>query len=565
MKANRTIVHYSLFAALISFMSTSADAAVRVSNYSNSRGDMVQSSNAVRNSVIVPATQNIITTPSTDMENNLPVRVADEDLAQEIASGATDTPVAFNQLEQCSMIYPNGEFAWDSPMLGLGAGGAETCVAVVELRGYQAGPNGSDLVLARANLAAGDSFKCNISSFPEATMMVQAVESFTFPADAAPTIDDVVNQMNQEQKQNAGIKIAAGALIGGIGGNMAGENDRGNDSLLGADKGKIQGSLIGALSGAALMAGNTYGGKVAGDVILSTGVNAAAGGVVGNMSGTGDDVLRIEDCKLPDGTNTTCLWGALVTTKPLDSSETAFYEINTGDTYVCDKGMKNCKTETLASIKLDAYPNLDIEYIQDQQFQEIVTDTTKQYYIAVEDGKNNMVQASISNPNADVNKGIFAKIASAGRIERQIPAMIKMADKAFGMTSEDWREWKSANKNYKDIYGRTTGGEAYVLPESAVVDIQNFKPMTEKATDGGLIDLGNKARLKSTLIGAGVGGALGGYAAYQGAQSDIQNRWVTASQEYEDSLSKVYCATGNRYLSKYNDTVYIPNMTVVSE
>ena len=85
--------------------------------------------------------------------------------------------------------------------------------------------------------------------------------------------------------------------------------------------------------------------------------------------------------------------------------------------------------------------------------------------------------------------------------------------------------------------------------------------MMQDATDGSLIDFGNKARLKSTLIGAGVGGALGGFAGYQGAQLDVQNRWVSAVREYEDSLTKVYCVTGDRYLSKYNDAVFIPPIT----
>lgn len=85
--------------------------------------------------------------------------------------------------------------------------------------------------------------------------------------------------------------------------------------------------------------------------------------------------------------------------------------------------------------------------------------------------------------------------------------------------------------------------------------------MYEDATDGGLIDLDNKARLKSTLIGAGAGGALGAFTAYQGAQTDIENRWVTEVRAYKDSLQKVYCATGNRFLSHYNDVAVIPAET----
>ena len=565
MKSKRSIIHYSVFATLIGLAPTLAYSAMRVGNHSRSYAAAYQQVNAMRNqTATTPGTnvatqQPLVVTPSADVENNLPVRVADSDLAQQIANGNNDS-VAFNQLEQCSMIYPNGEFVWASPTLGAGVGGADTCAAVVELRGYQAGADGSDVVLARATLAAGDTIRCNISEFPEATMNVSAVESFVFPADAAPTMDDVIAQMNQEQKQNAGIKIAAGALIGGLGGNMAGANDVGNDSLLGTDKNKIQSTFIGALSGAALMAGNAYAGKVAGDTILSTGVNAAAGSVIGNMSGTGDPVLRIEDCRITENgveRETTCLWGALVASSPLDLSgaQTAFYNIENGDTYVCDKDMKNCKSEQLVSIELEAYPNINIEEI-DEYFENVRSDASKQYHMETENGVN------VIKPGA--GNGIYAKISAAGTIDRQIPAMIEMRDKAFGMNQSDWRQWKRNNSNAIPIYGRSGNGTSYTLPESTNADIQNFYPMLVDAADGSLIDFGNKARLKSTLVGGAVGGALGGLSGYQGAQMDVQNRWVTAVREYEDSLQKVYCATGNRYLSSYNDMVFIPAMTSVT-
>ncbi len=565
MKANRAIIHYSLFAALIGFSAMNADAALRVGNHSRSYAEAYQQVNALRNNVAATEVP-VVTTPSTDTENNLPVRVADEELLQQVVNEAGGDSKAYNQLEQCSMIYPNGEFAWDRPTIGRGSGGANTCVAVVELRGYQAGLDGSDLVLARANLAAGDSIQCNIESFPEATMNVGAVESFTFPADAAPTMDDVVKQMNQEQKKNAGLKIAAGVIIGGLGGNISGANDPGNDSLLGTDKGKMQNTVIGAGIGGAIAAGSAYAGKVGGDVILSTGVNAAAAGLIGNMSGTGNSVLRIEDCTLPDGTKTTCLWGALATTEPLSANQTAFYNIDTDTTYVCDNNLNNCDDVTLVSIKLEEYSNKDIEEVTEENFETIRSDASKQYYMAVADGKTRMVAANDAkeNDNVNANMGIYAKISEAATVERQIPAMIEMRDKAFGRTQSDWREWKSNNKNVT-IYGRSGTGTAYDLPDTTQADIQNFYPMMLNAEDGSLIDFGNKARLKSTLIGAGIGGALGAFSGYQGAQQDIQNRWVTAVREYEDSLTKVYCATGNRYLSQYNDTVFIPQMTQVTE
>ena len=72
--------------------------------------------------------------------------------------------------------------------------------------------------------------------------------------------------------------------------------------------------------------------------------------------------------------------------------------------------------------------------------------------------------------------------------------------------------------------------------------------------------MSNQARAKGTLVGTAAGGAIGGFAGYQGAQSEITNRWTAAVREYEDSLSNFVCMTGARYLSKYNDYVQIPEM-----
>ena len=85
MKTKRNIIHYSLFALLIGMMPTYSNAGLRVSKYS--RG---YQSNAYQNPVINTVQQQTVTTPSTDTENNLPVRVADENLAKEIDSIVLD-------------------------------------------------------------------------------------------------------------------------------------------------------------------------------------------------------------------------------------------------------------------------------------------------------------------------------------------------------------------------------------------------------------------------------------------------------------------------------------------
>lgn len=570
--------NYYLLSMLYALCSASADAAVRVGNASRSYAAGYQQVNAQREQIAAAAAAAaapIATTQSADAETNLPVRVANRELAQKLSRGETDSRVSIATLDSCAMVYPNGEFAWDSPTVGNGAGGASTCVAVVELRGYQMGLDGSDVVLARASLAAGDAVKCNISDFPEFSYTADAAQ-VTFPADHEPTRADVVQVLNAEQKQNAGLRIAAGTVIGGLAGNAAGKNEIGSDSILGGGKHKTTGTIIGALSGAALMAGNAYSGKVAGDTILSTGVNAAAGSMIGNIAASGESVLRIEDCKIPDvpastekttaansdanadkkvtepqSKNSKCLWGVIRKGTAL-SGKNAYY--NTGDetTLVCESDDTGCKQETLLNIELAAYPNKDIDAAAKEGFEKITADSTKQFYLTEKNEMKNGI-----NPD---NSAIYARISNATvATGTQMPAMIAdVNDKAFGYKRSDWAKLKTDLSGHT-ILGRTSSGAGYAL--DGEYSINDFYPMMVDASDGGIIDFGNKARLKGTLIGAGAGGALGAYAGYQGAQSDIENRWVTAVREYKDSLQKIYCATGKRFLGYYNDQIIIPTMT----
>lgn len=571
--------NYYLLSMLYALLSGGhADAAIRVGNASRNYAAGYQQVNVQREQIAAAAAAAaapVATTQSADTETNLPVRVANRELAQKLSRGETDSRVSIATLDSCAMVYPNGEFAWDAPTVGNGAGGASTCVAVVELRGYQMGLDGSDVILARANLAAGDAVKCNISDFPEFSYTADAAR-VTFPADHEPTRADVVQVLNAEQKQNAGLRIAAGTVIGGLAGNAAGKNEIGSDSILGGGKHKTTGTIVGALSGAALMAGNAYSGKVAGDTILSTGVNAAAGSMIGNIAASGESVLRIEDCKIPDvpastkktttassdanadkkvtepqSKNSKCLWGVIRKGTAL-SGKNAYY--NTGDetTLVCESDDTGCKQETLLNIELAAYPNKDIDAAAKEGFEKITADSTKQFYLTEKNEMKNGI-----NPD---NSAIYARISNATvATGTQMPAMIaNVNDKAFGYKRSDWAKLKTDLSGHT-ILGRTSSGAGYAL--DGEYSINDFYPMMVDASDGGIIDFGNKARLKGTLIGAGAGGALGAYAGYQGAQSDIENRWVTAVREYKDSLQKIYCATGKRFLGYYNDQIIIPTMT----
>ena len=578
MKPKSIISYYSLLTGLIALLPCASNAGVRVGNLSRSYADSYNQVNGLRMGTVAGAnasaqnqnaampTMGLIGNGdgvTTAVDNTgavvaLPIRVANADLAKRIGLGETVGRVNMGTLESCSRIYPDGDFAWDTPTAGIGAGGAQTCIAVVEMRAINADGRGGDTVLARANIAAGDSIKCNISDFPEYSYTEDAGK-IEFPADREPTVDDVIAQLNVEQKQNAGIKIAAGAIIGGIGGNMAGKGERGSDSLLGTGKGKMQGAAIGALSGAAIMAGNTYAGKVGGDVILSTGVNAAAGGVMGNEMASGNSVLRIEECDV--GGARTCLWGSVVKTKDWsltdangNPTKTGYYNISTRDAYECDNEGKNCKSKNLTNIVLDGNIKVPSSGLSAKDLAAIKSNSAGLYGIKQTD--RSVTPYNVSDHG---DTGMLAKIVPAAE-EAGMPirAMVPgVGNKTFGLTAEDWAQY---DKKGLQVWGRDYNGSAYAL-DKAEYSIDNFRPLTIDAEDGGIIDISNKARLKSTLTGAGIGGAMGGFVGYQGAQSDIDERWVSAVREYKDSLGKVYCSTGKRYLGRYNDTLVIPPLS----
>ncbi|MBN1324867.1 MAG: hypothetical protein JW974_01475 [Alphaproteobacteria bacterium] len=522
---------------ILSIIPISGWADIRVGNHSRSYADDYNQ---------VAALQQSQYTVSTD---SLPVRVANTDLATRIANGDTTANINVSNLESCANIYPGGSFAWDTPTAGLKAGNSSTCIAVVEMRVVK---GTSDIIVARANIASGDSIKCNISEFPESSYTVEA-GNVIFPADTEPTMDDVIKVMNNEQKKNAGFKIAAGAVVGGLLGNAAGKNDLGESGLIGTSDSKVKGTAIGLLSGAALMAGSAYSGKVGGDVIMSAGVNAAAGGVVGNMVSNGDSALRIEDCLDLNGYNTKCLWGIIEKNKPLDyATEIGFYNINTSKTMVCKSDYSGCNEERLIAISFgtekDDYKSVE-QGATDQGFLKIRKNKDKQFTY---DGKV-MTQGYTNDPG-----GIWTPIASAGRPGERINAMIPdFKDKTFGAKISDWYKWRNENMANAVIIGRNNKGESTVKLDENIMD---FYPITVDASDGGLIDINNKARMKSTVVGAGAGAGIGAFTAYQGANDEIDARWISAVTEYKDSLQKVYCATGTRFLSQYNDLAIIPNM-----
>ena len=573
MAHTKSILYYSLLSALIA-MPFDSYGAVKISNKSRSYADAYNTVNDIRASVAAPVvasahTDDLGVAGKTEFSSplvDLPIYVANSTLASQIARGDS-TSVTYGQLEKCAAVYPNGEFSWDNPTAGTRGGTGSQCTAIVEMRGYQMGPNGSDLVLARVNIAAGDAIKCNISAWPEHSYL-PAAGTIEFPPDTEPTIQDVTKIMNQEQKQHAGLKIAAGTVLAAVAGNALGAKEAGSDAIIGTNREKLRSTAIGGLTGAAIMAGNVYGGAVGGEMILSAGVNAAAGGLIGNMAASGDSVMRVENCKIEER-DAKCLWGMYTKSVPMDANATYFFDINDENVWKCESdGLKNCVRAELMDIMFKDYSGKKTATGEEYDLKSIeaahYADIRESYYMDDENRVMHLHSQTAPNRLAD-NK--FAKI-DTGTVPdgAPIPVLVEIpADKPFGYKDKDWRNDKA---NVKKIWGRDANGNAIddnslKTKDAAGNDVEpiikNFRPMYQDAEDGGLIDLNNKARLKGTLIGAGAGGALGAFTAYQGAQEDIQQRWVAAVREYKDSLQKVYCATGGRFLTQYNDMVVIPN------
>lgn len=553
---NKKLLVFSLPCILSLVAPMDSFAAIRVGNNTRSNADTYRQMTMAQQQVMEPET---VARTAEETIESLPVRVASADLAAKIASGDTTAGVDIDTLDKCSKIYPSGEFSWDRPTAGTRANTSATCVSTVEMR-VMDGTN--DIIVARVKLAAGDSIDCNIEKFPEYSYTPDAYK-VTFPADRAPTVDDVKKVMNQEQKKHAGFKIAAGAIIGGLGGNAASKNEVGKSSVIGG-KQNAGGTIGGALTGAAIMTGASYGGKVAGDMILSAGVNAVAGGIVGNIAASGDSVLRIEECTI-NSAKKECLWGVIEKNAPLNTDMTkgniqvGFYNIDDGKTVTCTQtttgAFTNCTEERLIAMRgfNGGYANLE-DGITDQNFK----NAREKYTLNdTPDGK------TMTQGNSDATNGRWLLAKEAGRPTQRIAAMVPaMKDKSFGVKMKDWYKWRTNNPG-AEIYGRDSRGEVTDMPlldAGETWSLDDFYPVTIEASDGGVIDLNNKARAKGTAIGAGVGGGLGAFTAYQGAADEIDARWASEVMAYKDSLQKVYCGTGGRFLSFYNETVIIPNM-----
>jgi len=535
---------------------------LRIGNSGTGRGgsySAVQSQGATGASI---SQQEMIESAKTSADLGLPVRVADMTLARLIAANNPSAGVTKDQLDACAAIYPTGAWAWDTPTSGDQS--VTGCVADVEIRMVS---GTDDVVVARARIAPGDSIKCNISSFPTDGYTTEA-GNVTFPADTEPTMEDVISVMNKEQKQNAGMKIAAATIIGGLAGNFVGQNDPGKAGALGTSSDKVNKTLIGAGALGGLTAISTQTGKVGGDVIMGATVNAIGGGLIGNISGMGNPVLLIRKCE-----NTECLYGYVAKNTPICNAKGS-----NDNPKICDKGYtkeafigSKGDTKIICNRKPDAsglpevidncvvtyFEYWDLngtinQYAKPEDIQKAMKDVQVKDKFCLKDG-------AMKSATACEGEESFYKLLSAQEQGEQESAVIVGWVKKLDKYS-DFKQWRKDNETsstaimkyrYRDgTIGQEISKDAYT--------IRDFTALTQDATDGSIIDLNNKARQNATITGASVGAGLGGFSSYQGAQTDIQNRWVAEVQAYKDSLTKVYCGTGKRYLSQYNEILIIP-------
>lgn len=563
---NKKICKISLFSMILATVATMpSDAAIKNKNANRSYAGAYQQVNAMRYAQeYADATAiNATTASATD---NLPVAVDDEKLAHAIINNEADAP-DISQLESCSMIYPNGVFKWAVPESGIRKNSTPQCVAVVELMDAN-----SNAVLATTTVAAGDSMKCNIDSFPEFGISHAVLNGqVELPADEAPTIEDVTAIMNEEQKQNAGLKIVAAALVSGVAGNLLAPKEAGQSNgkiPLGTGKTQLKDTAIAATAGASIMAASTFSGKVAGDTIKSTAVNAASGMLVGNMLAAtgGGGVLATTKCVV-NGTEYDCVLGDYnVVGKSIKVDGDDTYIINEQEEIrVCknnSEGKKECnpysKKITNIIIQAESGNNAEMKDVKGKkdQVQKNMIRWCKKDDKWEKCGTNDNVNVFYEIATNQCPDDSASKCLNANEVTETINAYAVFANGTLDKKS-GYKEWSEISNKNHTYWRRNLDGTVYTQITESESKGQ-FEPITRKASDGGLIDLSNQARIKGTVAGGATGAALGGFAGYQGAKDEISQRWLAARQEYDDSLSGFVCVTGARYLEPYNSYVVIP-------
>ena len=516
--------------------------------------------------------QDIPVVQTASATTDLPIEVEDKKIKEKILNNDPNAPTA-DELERCAMTDIRGVFKWGIPQSGIHRSLKPQCVAVVDL--ITEDENGKKVVLATTTVAAGDAIRCNIDEFPEDGYSNE-LANIELPADNPPTMKDVEKVMDKEQKQNAGFKIAAAAIVGGLAGNILGPKKAGDEKLLGTDNKQLGTTALGAGVAAGLMAASSYSGKVAGDTIKSTAINATAGMMAGNMAAGmmgSNSVLATMRCTVDEGNGKTSekdcvagryqiLAGALSDSKTInEKSVTVEYYTNMNQAEVYE-----CQLSGDAISKCDRFNTPIVNVIlegSNNTFLQNITDwnNLKQYAQCYADN----VIKGCDGVQSDQR---FYKIKSAstttGTSQAGYAVFDNLPNKMFGYKVSDFEKLKT-NPKIEYYKRNTSSGLAYekVTTEgtnSIKKDNIVFTPSARSAQDGSIIDLSNEARAKSTMIGAAAGGALGGFTGYQGAQSEITERYLSALYEYEGSLSNFVCVTGARFLYEYNGLAVVPQM-----
>ncbi|MCL2538187.1 MAG: hypothetical protein FWF34_00675 [Alphaproteobacteria bacterium] len=528
---NKRRISLSVLCALLSVHSV--DAAVRVTTSGGAGRSYAGAYQQVSQMQQIIAHEQAIAITAVE---NTPVVIQDEALAAQIAANPGANAEVLDEMGRCAAIFPNGKFIWGRSDSGLMRRNVDQCVAVVEMRVIH---GNNDIVLATANVAAGDTINCNIDEFPAVGWTADAGK-ITFPADREPTLDDVRRIMDSEQKQNAAMKTAAAVVLGGVGGHLLGERGQ-----------RGQSAAIGAVAAGGVTYGATQAGYVAGTTIMGAGVNMAAGAAIGNMMGIGNAVLLVKNCNV--GGTGKCLWGLLRPGSAVEND--TWVELETEQTFHCPNN--RCSRMELIGYHIGGEydPIAALADVRRPEFREILDRADRKCM----DAAGNLTDdVFCDNP--------LYRIEGARRPGVSIPvAIADWNERTFGSKRADWNKWlaDNADRDVTSVVHNRRGDsvdELITTTQARGARMRDFEPIWQDASSGALIDINNRARLGATLTGAGVGGALGGFAAYQGAIQDVENRWVTAVQEYRDSLQKIYCATGTRWLSGYNEVAIIPNV-----
>ncbi|MDR2686095.1 MAG: hypothetical protein LBB23_05030 [Rickettsiales bacterium] len=537
------------------------------------------------------------------LTKELPIRVANHMTEMKIRNGDNSAGVDLDDLHICASISVGATFAWDKPTIKTGIGhidmNKDDCVMEVELRMNRPNkldPNRNEqLSLARMNVPYGTIVDCHLDSFPSEgylpDIMAAGVE---LPADRAPEMADVEKVMNSERKQNAWFKVLGAAVIGGVGGNMLSQGNSGKmvglKDIGGAGWAKT-------LGGAAIGAGGMYVaqesmGYQGGTMLESAMMGGAGGAVLGNMTagltGYGDDVLKFGSCDGKDSDSEECIWGFVYDTSDMYENVPVVCDVNfncrlmgelvpnqstfmlslssvnsSRKYFLVDADVKNAGTaasnssssSAAAPVPANNKPWNTTKPVFCRNFKAINAPTcTKHSDADCIDKKQNSIGNFTNDPGSNgeitpttTKTNFLIGTCTTGGTPRR-----KFLNLAASGCSKP--------KNTKDFETNCKKDDRKCSDTSIsqATSCKEFEPAMISATDGGILDLSNKARNKATLIGAAGGAGVGGFSGYKRAEDEMQQRLFAAQKEWEESQKKFGCYSGAKFFGVYGQPFNVP-------